>query len=63
LGDGQVIKFDGDGASNASQAVKDVELEPGKAVKAAIKGIDQGSGSVQVASAEIKHKGKRKHAT
>jgi hypothetical protein len=63
LGDGQVIKFDGDGDSKASQAVKDVELEPGKAVKATIKGIDQGSGSVQVASVEIKHKGKGKHAT
>jgi len=59
LGDGQVIRFDGDGDSKASQAIKDVELEPGKAVKATINGIDRGSGSVQVASVEIKHKGKR----
>jgi hypothetical protein len=63
LGDGRVIKFDGDGDSKISQAVKDVELEPGKTVKATIKGTDQGSGSMQVASVEVKHKSKGKRAT
>ena len=40
LGDGHVLKFDGDGDSKISQAVKDVELEPGKAVEATVKGLD-----------------------
>ena len=56
LENGDVIKFDGDGNSKAREAVKDVELEPLKAVKATVKGIDQGIGPVQVTSIEIKHK-------
>ena len=63
LGVGHVIKFDGASDSKIIQAVKNVELEPGKVVKATIKGIDQGSGSMQVASVEVKHKGKGKRAT
>jgi hypothetical protein len=63
LQNGDVMKFDGDGNSKASQAVKDLEPEPGKAVKATVKGIDQGIGPVQVTSIEIKHKGKGKHGT
>jgi hypothetical protein len=61
LGDRRVINFGEEGDSKASQAIKDVELKPGKAAKATVKGTDQANGSVQVASVEIK--GKRTHAT
>jgi hypothetical protein len=59
LSGGQLIAFDQDGNTKASQAIKVAELQPGKPAKATVKGIEESSGSVHVTSVEIKGKSKK----
>ena len=56
LSSGQLIGFDQDGNSKASQAIKVAELSPGKPAKATVKGIEVSSGLVQVTSVQINGK-------
>lgn len=58
LSSGQVIEFNQEGNSKASQAIKVAELSPGSPAKATVEAIEENSGSVRVTSVQIK--GKRK---
>jgi hypothetical protein len=54
--DGRIIRFGTNGNNQASEAVKQVQLKPGKAVKATVKGTEQSGGSLEVTSVEVKGK-------
>lgn len=56
---GQVVQFDKDGNAKAAEALKGVELRPGKKVKAKVTGAVENNTTVRVASVEVKGKGKR----
>jgi len=55
LSDGRVVNFDGEGNAKASEALKEVSVQPGKKVKAKVAGTLEGE-TVKVASVEIKGK-------
>jgi hypothetical protein len=55
LSDGQVVSFDGEGNTKASEALKEVSVQAGKKVKAKVTGTLEGQ-TVKVASLEIKGK-------
>ena len=59
LSDGQIIQFGEHGNDEASQAVKEARLEPGKTVKATVKGVKHDNGAVTVASVTVKGKHKK----
>ncbi len=57
VGDGQVLRFDQEGNAKASDALKGVELRPGKKLKAKVSGrLGNGGTTVEVASIEVKAK-------
>ncbi len=58
LGNGQVMQFDPDGNSKASESLKQASVEPGKKVKAKVEGTLENSTTVKVASVDIKGNGK-----
>lgn len=53
---GQVVQFDSDGNSKAQEALKEVQVQPGKKVKAKVTGTMQNNVTVKVASVEVKGK-------
>lgn len=53
---GQVVKFNTDGNTKALEALKEVEVQPGKKVKAKVTGTMQDESTVKVASVEVKGK-------
>jgi hypothetical protein len=57
--DGQVLQFDQDGNAKAREALKSADVEPGKKIKAKVTGTMENKATVNVASIEIKGKGKR----
>jgi len=56
--DGQVLQFDQDGNAKAREALKSADVEPGKKIKAKVTGTMENKATVNVASIEIKGKGK-----
>ena len=57
--DGQVLQFDQDGNAKAKEALNSAaNLQPGKKIKAKVTGTIEDKGTVNVASIEIKGKGK-----
>lgn len=53
---GQVVQFDSDGNSKAQEALKEVQVQPGKKIKAKVTGTMQSNVTVKVASVEVKGK-------
>jgi hypothetical protein len=53
---GQVVQFDRDGNNKAQDALKEVEVQPGKRIKAKVTGTLENSTMVRVASVEVKGK-------
>jgi hypothetical protein len=53
---GQVVQFDSEGNSKAQEALKQVEVQPGKKIKAKVTGTLQNNVTVKVASVEVKGK-------
>jgi hypothetical protein len=53
---GQVVQFDSSGNSKAQEALKDVEMQPGKKIKAKVTGTMENQQTVRVASVEVKGK-------
>ena len=52
--DGQVVKLDDEGNAQASEALKAVNVETGKGVKAKVTGLLESSDTMKVASVEVK---------
>lgn len=52
--DGQVVKLDDEGNAKASEALKAVNVETGKGVKAKVTGLLESSDTMKVASVEVK---------
>ena len=57
--DGQMFRFDPRGNMKASEALKGTPVDPGKRVKARVAGTMEKSSTINVASVDIKGKGKR----
>jgi hypothetical protein len=57
--DGQVVQFDQDGSAKAKEALKNADVQPGKKIKAKVTCTMEDKATVNVASIEIKGKGKR----
>lgn len=53
---GQVVQFDAGGNNKAQEALKEVQVQPGKKVKAKVTGTLQDKVTVKVASVEVKGK-------
>ena len=56
---GEVVQFDPQGNAKASEALKEVPIETGKKVKAKVAGTMESKTTVDVASVDIRAKGKR----
>lgn len=61
-GEGQVFQFDHDGNAKAQEALKNVDVKPGKKVKAKVTGTLQNGTTVMVASIELKGLPNKPHA-
>ena len=53
---GQVVQFDSGGNSKAQEALKEVQVQPGKKIKAKVAGTMQNNVTVSVSSVEVKGK-------
>jgi hypothetical protein len=53
---GQVVQFDSSGNSKAQEALKGIEVQPGKKIKAKVTGTMENQQTVRVASVEVKGK-------
>jgi hypothetical protein len=56
LSDGKVMQLDQEGNAKASDALKSINVPPGKKIKAKVTGLAQDNNTVQVASVELKGK-------
>jgi hypothetical protein len=59
MADGQVVQFDQDGCAKAREALKSADVQAGKKIKAKVVGSMEDKTTVNVASIEIKGKGKK----
>ena len=56
LGSGELMKFDSEGNSKASDEMKEVAVRPGKPVKARVTGTKESGDTLNVASVEVRGK-------
>jgi len=56
LSDGKVVQLDSEGNTKASEAIKAVDVQPGKKIKAKVTGVLEANNTVNVASVEVKGK-------
>lgn len=56
LSDGKVVQLDNQGNTQASEALKTIDVQPGKKVKAKVTGTVEDNNVVRVASVEVKGK-------
>jgi nicotinate-nucleotide pyrophosphorylase len=56
LSDGKVVQLDNQGNTQASEALKTIDVQPGKKVKAKVTGTVEDNNIVRVASVEVKGK-------
>lgn len=56
LSDGKVVQLDNQGNTQASEALKTIDVQPGKKVKAKVTGAVEDNNIVRVASVEVKGK-------
>jgi hypothetical protein len=56
LSGGEVVRFNNDGDAKASEALKTVDVQPGKKIKAKVTGVMEDDNTIRVASVEVKGK-------